>query len=289
MSDNVLPLRLPVLEAARRLFSHVVAVHEYRDATGALVYARARRTTAPKVLPMHRTDAGEWVRGEPQWPGRKKMLYRLDAIASSNGPVWIVEGEKCADVLTRLGLTATTSGSSSSARTADWTPLQGRAIRVWPDNDDAGRRYALDVAARLKALCCSVEILALDGLCLAIKEDCADWLQRHPRAKADDIEALPRVLPGELPAKAETPDPPLEAGIIELPDGRLAITSDTARFVVGRAGVFFERFTPDRPGPRPRAAPRRPPPPSRSDSPNWNSARATATPPARRCGGSPSP
>ena len=115
MSDNVLPLRLPVLEAARRLFSHVVAVHEYRDATGALVYARARRTTAPKVLPMHRTDAGEWVRGEPQWPGRKKMLYRLDAIASSNGPVWIVEGEKCADVLTRLGLTATTSGSSSSA------------------------------------------------------------------------------------------------------------------------------------------------------------------------------
>ena len=165
MSDNVLPLRLPVLEAARRLFSHVVAVHEYRDATGALVYARARRTTAPKVLPMHRTDAGEWVRGEPQWPGRKKMLYRLDAIASSNGPVWIVEGEKCADVLTCLGLTATTSGSSSSARTADWTPLQGRAIRVWPDNDDAGRRYALDVAARLKALCCSVEILALDGLC----------------------------------------------------------------------------------------------------------------------------
>ena len=33
-----------------------------------------------------------------------------------------------------------------SAAKADWTPLHGRTVTIWPDNDAAGRQYAADVA-----------------------------------------------------------------------------------------------------------------------------------------------
>ena len=33
-----------------------------------------------------------------------------------------------------------------SAAKADWTPLHGRTVVIWPDNDAAGLQYAADVA-----------------------------------------------------------------------------------------------------------------------------------------------
>ena len=38
----------------------------------------------------------------------------------------------------RLGLLATTSGAADSAAKADWRPLAGRDVIIWPDNDEAG-------------------------------------------------------------------------------------------------------------------------------------------------------
>ena len=107
------------------------------------------------------------------------------------GPVYVVEGEACADALARLGITATTSGSSSSAEAAEWTPLQGRSVRVWRDHDTAGAKYAADVAERLRAIGCVVECLDVAALGLAEKGDCVDWLALHPDATADDVRALP--------------------------------------------------------------------------------------------------
>ena len=65
----------------------------------------------------------------------------------------MTEGEKAADAAGTLGLLATTSphGASSAAK-ADWRALAGRDVAILPDNDDAGRRYAEDVAAILLGL-----------------------------------------------------------------------------------------------------------------------------------------
>jgi hypothetical protein len=61
----------------------------------------------------------------------------------------VTEGEKAADAATRLlkGFVAITSpnGSKSAAR-ADWSPLQGRRMIVWPDADPAGMEYARAVS-----------------------------------------------------------------------------------------------------------------------------------------------
>ena len=62
---------------------------------------------------------------EPEFAG-KKPLYNLDRIAAdAAAPVWIVEGEKAADALVKLGAVATTSGGASSAADADWSQLTG--------------------------------------------------------------------------------------------------------------------------------------------------------------------
>jgi DNA primase len=52
--------------------------------------------------------------------------------------IWVVEGELCADMLTKLGILATTSGSMDSVLATDWLPLADHDIVIWPDNDEAG-------------------------------------------------------------------------------------------------------------------------------------------------------
>jgi hypothetical protein len=82
--------------------------------------------------------------------------------------VYVVEGEKCCEAMRRtLGLMATTSsGGSNAASKSDWSPLAGREVVILPDNDDAGRKYAADVAAILHELDPSaiVRVVELDGL-----------------------------------------------------------------------------------------------------------------------------
>ena len=57
----------------------------------------------------------------------------------------VVEGEKSADSAAKLfpELVATTPPhGSKSPHKADWSPLKGRHVVVWPDNDEPGSKYA---------------------------------------------------------------------------------------------------------------------------------------------------
>jgi putative DNA primase/helicase len=53
--------------------------------------------------------------------------------------VVLVEGEKFADALASIGIVATTAmgGTATAIVKTDWTPLQGKAVSVWPDQTDA--------------------------------------------------------------------------------------------------------------------------------------------------------
>lgn len=88
-----------------------------------------------------------------------RPLYNLPGISGADRIIW-VEGEKCADDLNRLGYTATsTLGgagmlSQKSAASYDFSPLQGKELVIWPDNDAAGSKVAKlvqDLAARAGA------------------------------------------------------------------------------------------------------------------------------------------
>jgi len=170
------------------------ALHTYTDASGEPLYwrIRARHPESGEkwIRPMKLNGKG-FVLGEPEYPDGKP-LYRLHELAARpTDPVLIVEGESCADVLATLGVLATTSGAADSAAKADWRALAGREITVWPDNDEAGRRYADEVAKALEALGCIVRTLDVSALDLPPKGDVVDWLKAHPGANAADVVALP--------------------------------------------------------------------------------------------------
>jgi hypothetical protein len=155
-------------------------------------------------MPMRLNGHGYELK-EPDFASGKKPLYNLDRIASNpDAVVWITEGEKAADVLTKLGATVTTSGGANSANDADWSPLAGRTCILWPDNDESGRNYVGEVAAILAAMNCRLSCVDVDTLDLPPKGDAVEWLQSHENATLSDLEALPllRYQPGEKNAIA---------------------------------------------------------------------------------------
>ena len=153
-------------EAARRLAASQLragfkpqALHEYQGAEGEPLYWRIRmkhpKTGEKWIRPMRFNGTG-YELGEPKLESGKP-LYRLPDIAvHSNAPVWLVEGENCADALAALGMTATTCGAVGSVDKANWQPLTGRDVIIWPDNDDPGRRFAEEITTRLQAISCQI-------------------------------------------------------------------------------------------------------------------------------------
>ncbi len=80
-----------------------------------------------------------------------RPLFGLARLAETPGlPVLIVEGEKTtASAVTYFPghVVVTSSHGAKSAKTADWSPLTGRDITIWPDHDTPGGGYASAVAA----------------------------------------------------------------------------------------------------------------------------------------------
>ena len=76
-----------------------------------------------------------------------RPLYNIPNISASDKVIW-VEGEKCADALNEMGFTATcTMGgagmlSRKSSSQFDFSPLHGKELVIWPDNDNAGKKVA---------------------------------------------------------------------------------------------------------------------------------------------------
>jgi hypothetical protein len=186
-----------------------VALHVYTDANGVPIYWKIRLKhpdTGDKWIRSFSLDgAGQFQFKEPDFKSvyavgeGKKPLYRLHEIIAAPlvVKVWIVEGEQKADALVKLGLLATTSGSKGSANTTDFTPLAGRDVRIWRDNDAAGIEFQDAVIAALNAIGCNVSIVDIDALGLPVKGDVVDWLAgREDRGLAtttDDVLSLPLV------------------------------------------------------------------------------------------------
>ena len=87
---------------------------------------------------------------EPKGVEGPHPLYRVREIAERPGdPVLVVEGERTVEVAAetfRDYVVTTSCGGGSQAGTADWTPLAGRAVVIWPNNDSAGIQYAEKVS-----------------------------------------------------------------------------------------------------------------------------------------------
>lgn len=136
------------------------AVWSYRDTAGAaLGYVRRYDNANGKVfLPLTYWTNGAPTGGEWRWKSwpAPRPLYGLDRLAARpEAPVVICEGEKAAEAAGKLlpdHVAVTSANGSNAAAKADWSPLQGRSVVIWPDADAPGRRYATAVATILTQL-----------------------------------------------------------------------------------------------------------------------------------------
>lgn len=156
----------------------------YRTAEGMPVVAVARYDgTAADGTPTK--DVRPWTYGRRVWTDRNgkahdridwhckapptlRPLYGLDRLAvRPDAPVMVVEGEKSAEAAGLLFpdcVAIASQGGSKAAGKSDWSPLQGRAVTVWPDQDEPGAAYAVMVAELAKqAGAASVRVVEVPG------------------------------------------------------------------------------------------------------------------------------
>lgn len=194
------------------------ATWTYHDAGGEPVGFVVRWDTpsGKDVRPVSRkADGTGWVIRKVQ--GRHP-LYRLpDLLATPAGSrVWVCEGEKATDAARAVGLVTTTSaGGAERAKGSDWSPVAGRDVVILPDHDDAGERYAADVARLATAAGAkSVRVVRLVQLWAGMPEggDMADLVQ-HRGGDVDPIRLEVEALADTSDPDAVTPDAPAFAPI----------------------------------------------------------------------------
>ena len=172
----------------------IAATYDYTDEVGNFLYQvvrlepkdfRQRRKARPDDPP-NKVKSGNWV-----WNLRdtKRVLYNLKTLhralsENSRRIVFIVEGEKDADLLTKLGFLATTNVGGAGKWEDSYTEfLTGCNVVIIPDNDPkneetgkcAGADHAQFVMSQLQGKAKKVVVLALDGV--PEKGDISDWFE----------------------------------------------------------------------------------------------------------------
>lgn len=204
---------------------HVEAAYPYRSADGLLTGYVLRRSLkeggkeTPMVMWVRLPDGKEcWSRypmpkPRPLYNGHKAVKARQ---------VIIVEGEKCADALTAATgrCVVTWPGGTNGVDHADWSPLAGKDVVIWPDADKEGHGAALRIAELLDGKASRIRIVNVSDR--SGGWDCADaiadgWSKEKVETfMRERVSAVPATAPQESapepePAPAPAPETAPEA------------------------------------------------------------------------------
>lgn len=192
--------------SATRPVRKIVKIYDYLDAAGTLRYQSCR--FEPKGFSQRRPDG----KGGYHWnlDGVDPLPYRLPevlAALAAGKMIVICEGEKDANRLHGLGITAT----SNSGGAGKWTEKHSKyfatsaQILILPDNDQPGRSHAQAIARALHDRGCVVRVVELPGL--TEKGDVSDWLDAgHTKEELSELaKAAPIWTPETAPEVAEEP------------------------------------------------------------------------------------
>jgi len=188
----------------------IVATYDYTDEAGKLLHQTVRYN--PKVFKQRRPDGKSgWI-----WnlKGVQLVPYRLPEILKVK-TVFIVEGEKDADNLWKIGLPATCNPMGALKWRDDFSPhFKGKSVIIIPDNDkdETGLKHAQDVARKLSGHAATIRILNLTGPQI---KDVSNWIdaeQLNGKSSGDIKKSLI-----ELAKAAPKEGEILEAPFVETP------------------------------------------------------------------------
>ncbi len=148
----------------------IVATYDYTDEARNLLFQTVR--LSPKDFRQRHPDGkGGWVWNLKDVP---LVPYRLpDFIKHSI--VFIVEGEKDADNLWKIGLSATCNPMGAGKWKAEWSKyFEGKETIILPDLDEPGRKHALDVGKKLFGHALKIKVVEFPKK--PNVKDVSDWL-----------------------------------------------------------------------------------------------------------------
>ena len=121
--------------------------------------------------------------------------------ANPDKPVLIVEGPKCQEAAKALSefVPVAWNGGAQGQKKVDFSPLKGRRVYIWPDDDEAGGKSARSTAKLLQGI--AGEIIIVNPL--------PEARQIKPE-KADIVEALQVKTPEEITQYIKNHTPPAE-------------------------------------------------------------------------------
>ncbi len=171
--------------------------YDYHDEAGDVLFQVVRFEPKGFKQRCQKPD-GTWV-----WSvkGVRVVPYRLpELLADPTRIVFIVEGEKDVDNLARIGVLATCNAGGAGKWTSEHAEfLRNRQVVILPDNDDAGRKHAQQVAHSLHGIAKWVRVVTLPNL--PSKGDASDWIAAG--GTKDELKRLTEATPDWTPA-AET-------------------------------------------------------------------------------------
>jgi putative DNA primase/helicase len=169
------PVRVPTPpppDALPPALGNASTQYRYTDAQGQTLFwiQRFDKPDGRKLF-VHRTwldNAWHFPRKadgfDSAWP-IPRPLYRLDTLARMPyADVLIVEGEKAADAAAKLlpeFVVLSWPNGSNAIDKIDWSPLAGRFVNLWPDNDKPGRKAMATIASRLSKIGCDCKFVTI--------------------------------------------------------------------------------------------------------------------------------
>ncbi len=134
--------------------------YEYRNEENQLTHYVVRKDKSdgskqirPFSPQQDKYDHIVWKKKAPRDP---RPLYGLEFLKPDpEKSILIVEGEKAADAARAIKdcddyIVMTWQGGASAIKKADWNPLKGRNVKIWPDNDKPGIKAAWGILKTLK-------------------------------------------------------------------------------------------------------------------------------------------
>lgn len=194
-----------------------LVLYDYVDENGTLLYQVGRLPVGSdggKRIRQRRPDSSKKNGWAYSLGNTRRVLYRLPEVlktAQAGGTIFVVEGEKDADRLCQVGLTATTNvnGGGTSWQRKYAVSLKGASVVVIiADNDDAGYKHAHGVYEILrKELGVSTNFAIIGMPEQPEKSDVSDWLD----SGAITIDALNQEVADVLNAGSVTNSDAVEA------------------------------------------------------------------------------
>jgi hypothetical protein len=192
-------------------------------------------------------DGERWGMG--QWPSPRPLYGLKELEARPDSAVLVVEGEKAADAARRFAtpyVVITWPAGAMATDKADWTPLTGRKVLLWPDADEPGKKAMQRVAQIIHERASEVKVLEVsdqpDGWDAADAEftgwaDCKAWMTSRvsvwaPSASVPVVQRAAEVIDAETGEITDISAP--------LPDeyrGRALSTIENLAEICRRLGV----------------------------------------------------